>query len=53
MIVSLSRLDRRFGEVDKRCGEVDKRFDALGRQWEQTLDIHERLAALEARLERR
>ena len=39
--------------MERHFDAVDKRFDALERQWEKAIDIRERLAALEARLEQR
>ena len=39
--------------VEKRFDAVDKRLDGMERQWDKAIDIHERLAALEARLEKR
>jgi len=50
-------IDRQFADlkadIDRRFEAVDRRFDVLDRQWDMALDIRERLAALEARLERR
>ena len=39
--------------VDARLDALNKRVDDLAYEWRQALDIRERLAALEARLERR
>ena len=38
---------------DTRLDGIDKRIDALASDWRLSLDVHERLAALEARLEKR
>src|SRR5258705_10890030 len=53
-------VDTRFDVVDKRLDVVDKRFDGIDRridllqaEWPRARDIYERLAALEARLEKR
>jgi hypothetical protein len=53
-------MDQRFGSLkadidglDKRIDSLDKRIDGLAGDWRLSLDVHERLAALEARLERR
>ena len=46
-------VDKRFDTVDKRFDGVDKRIDGLERSFELSLDIRERLAALEARIEQR
>jgi len=46
-------IDSRFNAVDKRLDGIDKRIDALAGDWRLSLDVHERLAAIEARLEKR
>ena len=48
-----SDIDKRFNAVDKRLDGIDKRIDALAGDWRLSLDVHERLAAIEARLEKR
>ena len=45
-------VDKRFESIDKRLDSVDKRLDALAFGWRQSTNIRERLAALEARLDR-
>src|SRR5215475_34287 len=46
-------VNQRFSAVDTRLDGIDKRIDALASDWRLSLDVHERLAALEARLEKR
>ena len=46
-------VNRRFSAVDTRLDGIDKRIDALASDWRLSLDVQERLAALEARLEKR
>ena len=46
-------MDKRFDGIDKRFDAIDKRIDLLQEEWSRALDIRERLAALEARLEKR
>ena len=46
-------LDQRFNAVDKRLDGIDKRIDSLAGDWRVSLDVHERLAALAARFEKR
>ena len=46
-------LDQRFNDVDRRLDGIDKRIDGLAGDWRVSLNVHERLAALEARLEKR
>ena len=48
-----SDIDKRFNAVDKRLDGIDKRIDGLAGDWRLSLDVHERLAAIEARLEKR
>ena len=43
----------RFEAVDRRLDGIDKRIDGLAADWRVSLDVHERLAAIEARLEKR
>jgi prefoldin subunit 5 len=45
-------VDKRFDAVDKRFDGVDRRIDLLQQEWPRALDIYERLAALEARLDK-
>jgi hypothetical protein len=46
-------VSQRFSAVDMRLDGIDKRINALASDWRLSLDVHERLAALEARLEKR
>ena len=43
----------RFEAMDRRLDGIDKRIDGLAADWRVSLDVHERLAAIEARLEKR
>jgi hypothetical protein len=47
------RIDLFENRMDQRFDAVDRRFDAIDREWPRALDIYTRLAALEARLEKR
>jgi hypothetical protein len=51
--VSDDAADTRFNGIDKRLDSLDKRIDGLALDWRVSLDVHERLAAIEARLEKR
>ena len=46
------RLDNRIDGLEKRMDEFSKRMDGFERQLEIALDVRERLAAVEAKLER-
>jgi chaperonin cofactor prefoldin len=46
-------VNQRFDNVDQRFEYLDKRIDILEHSWNQSLDIRERLAALEERLKKR
>jgi hypothetical protein len=45
--------NQRFNAMDKRPDGIDKRIDDLAGDWRLSLDVHQRLAAIEARLEKR
>jgi DNA repair exonuclease SbcCD ATPase subunit len=45
--------DARFNALDKRIDGLDKRIDSLALDWRVSLNVHERLSAIEARLEKR
>jgi chromosome segregation ATPase len=47
------RLDNRVDGLEKRMDEFSKRMDGFERQLEIAIEVRERLAAVEARLERR
>ena len=49
----LDLVDMRFDAVDKRFDALDKRIDRIQEDWPRALNVHERLAALEVRLEKR
>ena len=46
------RLDQRIDGLDKRMDDFGKRMDGCERQLEIALDVRERLAVVEARLQR-
>jgi predicted nucleic acid-binding Zn-ribbon protein len=49
----LGAIDRQFDAVDRRFEELGKRIDGLAYEFRMSLDIRERLAALEARFEKK
>jgi len=46
-------VNQRFSAVDTPLVGMDKRINALASDWRLSLDVHERLAKLEAGLEKR
>lgn len=49
----LDSMDRRLDSMDKRLDSMEDQIRAIDPKWEQVIDVHERLAALEAKLEKR
>ncbi len=50
MEVEIRRIDEKISSLEKRFDGFERRFDGLERRMDMTIDLHERIATIEAKI---